>query len=132
MKCMSYITMVTHTGITPSHTLLEGIDSASVLGQGLPLSGQVSSDHPLDISIHSQESVPKNNHTRTYAMPKTSYHPSLGQNQLLPKSGIKLFTSMKSRSSDDGQEETVTPIPNQGQHQPLGTSRKVRIVTRLL
>ena len=136
MKCISYITMVTHTGIAPRHTLVAGMDSTSVLGQDPPLSDQVSSDHPLDVPIHSQESVPKVNHTKTHsghvveiAKSKVYCRPSLGQNQLLPNSGIKLYTNMKSRSSgiylDDGQKETVTPVPNQGQHQPLGTSRKV-------
>ena len=106
MKCLSYITMVTHTGIRPSHTLVAGIDSASVLGQDPPLSGQAPSDHPLDVSIQSQESRPRSYRTRTHsehvveiAMPKASYHPSLRQNQLLPNSGIKLFTCMKSKNS---------------------------------
>ena len=67
MLCIHLVLLyyVPHTGMAPSNLLVPGMDSAVVFRQE-PSSGQGNAGYLLDTSIHSQESGPRVNHTRTH------------------------------------------------------------------
>ena len=130
--------MHTHIGITPRNVLVPGMDGAIVLVQDPP-SLSVSTNYQLDISVHSLDTDPRSNYTRTNsgdvietAVSATCCPPSLRQSQALSKSFLKLPPSTKLRGSskppDDGKEDTITGMqypPSWEQHQstsPQGAS----------
>lgn len=135
--------MVTHTGMRPSHTLVEGMDSASVVGQDPPLSDQAPSDHQLDVSIHSVETEPKSNCMRThlgqFTLLRRCYHPNFGPDQLLPTSDKKLSPRMKSKGFSQVSEQDSKSTagihcpPGQGRHQlPQGSNEIFYSTDRVL
>ena len=117
-----------HTGITPSNALVPGMDGAVVLVQDPPSLSPT--NYQLDISVHSLDTDPRSNNTRTHsgdvietAVSAACCPPSLRQSQTLSNSFIKLPPSTKSRGSskspDDGQDDTITGMqysPSWAQH----------------